>query len=85
MFFSFVLFMLGMAYFESQGKESAFNVLNNIKEKKYSMVRIDPKNKSKQFALLYCGARSCAALNTKNKEIVYFPQKGHSYLAYKKI
>ena len=82
-FLSLFTFMTSMIYFESKGQGAAQTMQKSVEEKKYSAVRLAPKKKNKQLALLYCGARNCAALNTINNEIVYFPQKGHSQFFYK--
>lgn len=82
-FFSFLTFILVMAYIESKGIDAAKNMKITIKEGKYRAVKLGIKQDSKPFALLYCGARNCAALNPRNDEIKYFPQKEHTQFLYK--
>lgn len=81
-FLSCFAFLMGMVYFESEGKNAAKNIEKSIHDNKYNSVRISPKDSNKKFALLYCGTRNCAAKNIKTNEIEYFPQKRYSYLAY---
>jgi len=83
-FLSVFSFMLSMAYFEVQGKEAAHAILVKVANKKHNVVKVKSKEKNEPLAFLYCGARNCAALNIVTKEIVYFPQTGHSNFLYKK-
>ncbi|MFU2511227.1 hypothetical protein [Pseudoalteromonas sp. ASV78] len=78
----FFIFTLLMAYIESKGVDSAKNMKNSIKEGKYRAVKLSVKQGDKPFALLYCGARNCAAIDPENKEIKYFPQKEHTHFFY---
>jgi len=84
LFFSFIIFIFIMDHIESKGVDAAQNIKKSINEGEYRAVKLDSKTNEKPFALLYCGARYCAALNPNNGNIRYFPQKEHSQFYYNK-
>jgi len=74
--FAIVTFMFLMHDFEKRGVESASILMIAIEDKKHDKI----KYQSSELAYLYCGARNCAGYSIEEKEILYFPQTGHSYL-----
>jgi len=70
-----ILFFVSMMMLARNGKLHAETIANNILEGEYTALK--PK-KSNELYFLYCGSKNCAGLNPKTKEVVYFPQSGHS-------
>ena len=77
-------FLLMLSYFETQGKQAAFEILKKIDTKTVQptdlllWVRIDGQDR--RLLDLGCGARNCAGLDLVTRTVIYFPQNGHSYI-----
>lgn len=76
--------ILSLVYFESKGKEKAFEVRAKLEQKSFlqhEMVTVEVSNHQvKKLFYLACGARNCAGIDPETRIIQYFPQNGHSYL-----
>jgi hypothetical protein len=77
MFMSITLgLILMVAYHEQAGVQAGEKVIEAVKSGKAPLVYIG--NDEKGYALLYCGAKNCAAYDAKAKMIKYFVQDNFS-------
>ncbi|WP_330924890.1 hypothetical protein [Candidatus Sororendozoicomonas aggregata] len=77
--FAFTVFFSIMIKNEREGRDAANNALKMLDDKSYHKVKIFKNGENLEFAFLYCGARNCAGIEPESREIIYFPQNGHSY------
>lgn len=78
------LYIISLAYFESEGKMKAKTLIESHlegKNKKINMVNIQINKKEKTLRFLGCGTRNCAGIEESTNLIFYYPSSiGYSYL-----
>lgn len=81
-FVIFVVSLLLLIYFESEGEKAASLILEKIKSnaiQENELITVNIDGKPEKLFHLMCGARNCAGIDPKSKVVYYFPQNGHSY------
>ncbi|MBL0612263.1 hypothetical protein JD508_18715 [Aeromonas jandaei] len=76
-FMSITLLLIFMiAYHEQAGEQAGKRVVEMVRSGKAPIVHIGEGDK--EYFMLYCGAKNCAAYDVKNKMIKYFVQDNFS-------
>lgn len=79
-----VVYIVSLAYFESQGKANANQLIeNHLKGNNIptQIVKIKRDDEEKNLRFLGCGNRSCAGMEEKTNLVIYYPNSmGYSYL-----
>lgn len=79
-----VFYVASLVYFESLGKNSASQLIEEHlegKNKQTQIVKIKTDQEEKSLRFLGCGNRSCAGIEEKTNLVTYYPNStGYSYL-----
>ena len=67
-----LIFIGIMAYFEMEGKKKANELLNEISKDEISESQLIERNNLSNLFLVTCGVNNCAAIDVKEKTIIYF-------------